>query len=145
MNCLFTLCVQLRNFVYLLLLLVLLPFPALSSEQKIEKLSVYSRLANPQIYSVAKDQQGFLWFGTAEGLKRYDGYQFISFQYEANQPASLSNNNVGVMLNDSKNRLWVGTWGGGLNLYQPKSQTFQHFRQDPELDSSLGRQSAVFI
>ncbi len=138
MNCLFTLCVQLRNFVYLLLLLVLLPFPALSSEQKIEKLSVYSRLANPQIYSVAKDQQGFLWFGTAEGLKRYDGYQFISFQYEANQPASLSNNNVGVMLNDSKNRLWVGTWGGGLNLYQPKSQTFQHFRQDPELDSSLG-------
>ena len=116
----------------------LLMFTVAATEQKIEKLSVYSRLANPQIYSVAKDHQGFLWFGTTDGLKRYDGYQFVSFQHEPDQPGSLSNNNVGVMLHDSKNRLWAGTWGGGLNLYLPESQTFRHFRHDPQSTSSLG-------
>jgi PAS domain S-box-containing protein len=130
--------IRLLSFVLPVLLLALWPFTAHATEQKIEKLSVYSRLANPQIYSVAKDHQGFLWFGTAEGLKRYDGYQFISFQHEADHPASLSSNNVGVMLNDSTNRLWVGTWGGGLNLYQPNSQTFQHFSHDPQQANSLG-------
>lgn len=138
MNPLYFICVRLLSFIFAVSLLTLLSFTAHTTEQKIEKLSVYSRLANPQIYSVANDHQGFLWFGTAEGLKRYDGYQFISFQHDANHPASLSNNNVGVMLNDTKNRLWVGTWGGGLNLYQPDSQTFQHFRHDPEVASSLG-------
>jgi two-component system sensor histidine kinase/response regulator len=116
----------------------LLMFTVAATQQKIEKLSVYSRLANPQIYSVANDHQGFLWFGTTDGLKRYDGYQFISFQHEPDQPGSLSNNNVGVMLHDSKSRLWVGTWGGGLNLYLPESQTFRHFRHDPESPNSLG-------
>lgn len=138
MNYLYTFCFWLLTAALPFIWLAMQPFTASATVQKIEKLSVYSRLANPQIYSVAKDQQGFLWFGTAEGLKRYDGYQFISFQHEANQPNSLSNNNVGVMLNDSKNRLWVGTWGGGLNLYQPESQTFQKFHYDPKDPNSLG-------
>ncbi|MDF3124636.1 response regulator [Rheinheimera sp. 1928-s] len=134
MNHLYLQCIKLLAFV----IPALLMFTVAATEQKIEKLSVYSRLANPQIYSVAKDHQGFLWFGTTDGLKRYDGYQFISFQHEPDQPGSLSNNNVGVMLHDSQSRLWVGTWGGGLNLYQPQSQTFRHFRHDPQSASSLG-------
>jgi|GEM_PF-321503 len=108
------------------------------SAQKVEKLSVYSMLANPQMFSLAKDHDGFLWFGTAEGVKRYDGYQFSSFVNQPDDPTSLANDNVGVMLNDSKNRLWVGTWGGGLNLYQRSSQSFRHFRHDETLPSSLG-------
>lgn len=106
--------------------------------QKVEKLSVYSMLANPQMFSVAKDHDGFLWFGTAEGVKRYDGYQFSSFIHSADDPTSLANDNVGVMLNDSKNRLWVGTWGGGLNLYHRSSQSFRHFRYDEANNNSLG-------
>jgi PAS domain S-box-containing protein len=106
--------------------------------QKVEKLSVYSMLANPQMFSVAKDHDGFLWFGTAEGVKRYDGYQFSSFINQPDDPTTLANDNVGVMLNDSKNRLWVGTWGGGLNLYQRSSQSFRHFRHDQALPNSLG-------
>jgi two-component system sensor histidine kinase/response regulator len=138
LNHLYLLWFRLLSLVFAVLLFSLQPLIASATEQKIEKLSVYSRLANPQIYSVAKDHQGFLWFGTADGLKRYDGYQFISFQHDATQTASLSSNNVGVMLHDSQSRLWVGTWGGGLNLYQPASQTFQHFRHNAQAENSIG-------
>lgn len=110
----------------------------LSQPQKTEELSIYNGLANPQIYAVAKDQQGFLWFGTADGVKRYDGYGFSSFRHNDKDPTSLSKDNVGAMLNDSKNRLWVGTWGGGLNLYLADSQSFKHFRHHPDQPDSLG-------
>ena len=107
-------------------------------QQKIESLSLHDGLLNPQVYDVAKDEQGFIWFGTADGVKRYDGYTFTSFRHDKNTPSSLSNNSVGAMLIDSKNRLWIGTWGGGLNLYQRKTQNFKHFLQDEENPSSLG-------
>jgi two-component system, sensor histidine kinase and response regulator len=136
----------LRGWFYSLLLLGLsAPAVALSNTadhtgttQKVEKLSVYSMLANPQMFSVAKDHDGFLWFGTAEGVKRYDGYHFSSFVHQPDDASSLASDNVGVMLNDSKNRLWVGTWGGGLNQYQRASQSFRHFRFDAATKHSLG-------
>ena len=99
-------------------------------QQKIESLSLHDGLLNPQVYDVAKDEQGFIWFGTADGVKRYDGYTFTSFRHDKNTPSSLSNNSVGAMLIDSKNRLWIGTWGGGLNLYQRKTQNFKQRPRD---------------
>ncbi len=135
----------LQRMIALLFLLLTAPVAAhpnsadqTGTTQKVEKLSVYSMLANPQMFSVAKDHDGFLWFGTAEGVKRFDGYQFSSFVHNPADSSSLANDNVGVMLNDSKNRLWVGTWGGGLNLYQRTSQSFRHFRHDEANSKSLG-------
>ncbi|MEH8016876.1 response regulator [Rheinheimera muenzenbergensis] len=119
-------------------LLLTLTAQVQAAEQKIEVLSVYSGAANPQIYALTKDQAGFLWFGTSDGVKRYDGYSFTSFQHDAQLAGSLSHNNVGVILNDSQNRLWAGTWGGGLNLYQRSSQSFQVFRHQAEQNDSIG-------
>lgn len=119
----------------LLFFCVLLP---VYSQQKIESLSLHDGLLNPQVYDVAKDEQGFIWFGTADGVKRYDGYNFISFRHDKDVSSSLSNNSVGAMLIDKKNRLWVGTWGGGLNLYQRKTQNFKHYLHDNANPSTLG-------
>jgi len=132
----------LRKQYRLALLFVLFQLTYISSssaqQQKIESLAANSGLNNAQVYAVAKDQQGFLWFGTADGIKRFDGYSFTTFRHEEEQVNSLSNNNVGVMLIDSQDRLWVGTWGGGVNLYQRESQSFTHFRYDPLTPSTLG-------
>ncbi len=108
-----------------------------SEPAKMEVISVYNGLSNPQVYTIAKDKTGFLWFGTADGVKRYDGYEFRSYRHEPSVPSSLSNDNVGAMLIDSKDRLWVGTWGGGVNLYQPESEDFQRFINDPVNPNSL--------
>ncbi len=109
-----------------------------TNKQKIESLSLQQGLLNPQIYDVVKDEQGFIWFGTVDGIKRFDGYGYASFVHDPNKARSLSNNNVSVMLSDSQDRLWIGTWGGGLNLYQRESQDFVHYRHDKSNDNSIG-------
>jgi len=126
----------------LTLFLVLFQLITISSssaqQQKIESLAANSGLNNAQVYAVAKDRQGFLWFGTADGVKRFDGYRFTTFRHKKNQVNSLSNNNVGVMLIDSQDRIWAGTWGGGVNLYQRENQSFRHFRYDSSKKNTLG-------
>ena len=76
--------------------------------------------------SVTQDHQGFMWFGAQEGLHRFDGYQLVSFHHDTSQPNSLSSNVISSILTDKKRRLWVGTQGGGLNLYHDKTQDLSH-------------------
>jgi len=108
-----------------------------NAQQKTEALSVYDGMSNPQIYAVAKDQQGFMWFGSADGIKRYDGYEFQNYRHDPNIATSLSNDNIAVMLIDSKNRIWAGTWGGGLNLFDRKQHAFVHYLYDDKKPTSL--------
>lgn len=130
--------VKLRYYASLVLSLLLFAHFAHSAEQKIQTLSLQDGLMNPQIYDLVKDQKGFIWFGTADGVKRFDGYGYTSFSHDPEVASSLSNNNVSVMLSDSKDRLWIGTWGGGVNLYQRQSQNFKHFRFDKTQANSIG-------
>jgi signal transduction histidine kinase/DNA-binding response OmpR family regulator/ligand-binding sensor domain-containing protein len=68
--------------------------------------------------NVVRDRQGFIWFGTLNGLARYDGYAckvYPKFSYM----------NAALFLHvDTKGRLWVGTSGSGLSLYDPTSDRF---------------------
>ncbi|WP_125564424.1 response regulator [Pseudoalteromonas rubra] len=121
-----------------LLLCVLFAQKVLATTLKIENIATYNGLNTPQIYAVSKDQQGFMWFGSADGIKRYDGYQFSNFKHDPNDPHSLSADSVSVLLFDTRGRLWAGTWGGGLNLFLGAQQGFQHFRYDPDNPQSLG-------
>ncbi|MCW8832704.1 MAG: triple tyrosine motif-containing protein [Colwellia sp.] len=79
------------------------------------------------VRTIAQDQDGFMWFGTSEGLARFDGHQTLSFHHDSAQPNSLSSNVISRILIDKKQRLWVSTFGGGLNLYRSSSQDFLHF------------------
>ncbi|MBQ4811858.1 response regulator [Pseudoalteromonas luteoviolacea] len=126
-----------------LLFVIVSTFVLLVSNQswaqlKVESISAYNGLANPQIYAVSKDPQGFMWFGSADGVKRYDGYEFISFNHNPDDPNSLSANSVGALLFDKQGQLWAGTWGGGLNLFVREKQHFIHFKHDPNDPLSLG-------
>ncbi|WP_286263157.1 ligand-binding sensor domain-containing protein [Thalassotalea atypica] len=83
---------------------------------------------NPMSYNfvraIAQDRDGFMWFGSSEGLDRFDGHQFLSFHHDATKPNSLSSNVISRIIINSKQQLWVGTFGGGLNLYRENSQDF---------------------
>ncbi|TMP38557.1 hypothetical protein CWB98_05125 [Pseudoalteromonas rubra] len=120
------------------LLCALFAQKVLATTLKIENIATYNGLNTPQIYAVSKDQQGFMWFGSADGIKRYDGYQFSNFNHNPDDPSSLSADSVSVLLFDSRGRLWAGTWGGGLNLFLGAQQGFKHFRHDPNNPQSLG-------
>jgi diguanylate cyclase (GGDEF)-like protein len=66
------------------------------------------------ILAINQDAQGFMWFGTEDGLDRYDGYELRHFIHSRTDAASLPNNWVAALARDSAGQLWVGSDGGGL-------------------------------
>lgn len=98
---------------------------------KFDRLSTHHGLSQVSVYSIVQDGQGFIWFGTEDGLNRFDGYAFRIYRHDPLDSTSLSNSWIECLLIDSKGTLWVGTYGGGLNRYNHRTETFQRFKYDP--------------
>jgi signal transduction histidine kinase/ligand-binding sensor domain-containing protein/DNA-binding response OmpR family regulator len=84
-------------------------------------------LSNNQIHCIVQDKKGWMWFGTSQGICRFDGYRFTVFKNEPEDTASLKGNLVRAILEDSKGQLWVGTENGGLNKFNREKENFQHY------------------
>ena len=87
--------------------------------------------------ALARDQDGFLWAATWDGLARYDGAGFRVWRHDPDDPASLPGNVVQVLYVDSRNRIWVASEGGGLSVMDADRTGFRHFRkaQHPAMES----------
>jgi two-component system, sensor histidine kinase ChiS len=85
---------------------------------------------NNNAWSLFEAKDGRIWIGASRGINIYDPStkQFIVYQNDPNNPKSLSHNTVQVIFEDSKNRIWIGTVAGGLNLWNPNTQSFTHVR-----------------
>ncbi|MBF0118912.1 MAG: response regulator [Desulfobacterales bacterium] len=78
-----------------------------------------------------------MWFGTRGGLNKYDGYDFTTYKYDPNNKKSLSNNYVWSILKDRSEKLWFVTYGGGLNRYDPETDSFIRYQHDKNNSKSL--------
>lgn len=67
-------------------------------------------LAGSRVAAVHQDAKGYLWFGTTEGLSRFDGYRFVNY----GMSDGLGHTSVNTITEDQHGRLWVGTNGGGV-------------------------------
>jgi hypothetical protein len=103
-----------------------------AQDLKFEHLTVEDGLSNNFIRSIVQDSSGFMWFATEDGLNKYDGYTFTVYRHDPDVPASLSENNVGVVQVDKAGILWIGTIAGGLNAFNPQTEEFIHFNMDPD-------------
>ena len=81
------------------------------------------------VSSIIQDREGYIWLATFTGLLRFDGY---SGKYYKAGPdsASLTDGRVRCLLEDSNQNLWVGTYSGGLNLFNKKTESFSALRED---------------
>ncbi|MFT5164621.1 MAG: ligand-binding sensor domain-containing protein/signal transduction histidine kinase, partial [Alteromonadaceae bacterium] len=68
-----------------------------------------------------------LWFGTRDGLNRYDGYEFKVYRHQPDNPHSISNNYINTLFEDSKGLLWIGTQDG-LNRLDKLTGRFERFK-----------------
>lgn len=74
------------------------------------------QLSNPQVKAIAQDADGYIWFGTARGLNRYNGTSYTTY-YASGSDGSLNNDNILSLCQDSDGTLWIGT-ECGLNWYR---------------------------
>ena len=70
-----------------------------------------------------QDSDGFMWFGTNDGLNRFDGKHFKVYKHNPNDSTSIGHNFIHCIQEDSKNRMLVGT-RNGLYLYNKKLDNF---------------------
>src|SRR5262249_467289 len=100
------------------LLCVVNPQHASAERLPLKSYTVAEGLPNNVINKIVRDSRGFLWFCTAEGLSRFDGYSFTNYGVDQGLP----HNGVNDVLETHSGELWVGT-SGGLVFFNPKGQS----------------------
>lgn len=97
---------------------------AVQAQYYFDHLNTAQGLSQSTVKVIFQDSRGFLWFGTADGLNRYDGYEFRRFRHQANDPNSLCGNDIMALAEDGSGNVWVGTRGNGLCYFDPRTEQF---------------------
>jgi ligand-binding sensor domain-containing protein/signal transduction histidine kinase/DNA-binding response OmpR family regulator len=113
-------------FVFFLLVIFSASLNAQDTDYKFRKLSTTNGLSQSTVIAIHQDALGHMWFGTRDGLNKYDGTNFTIFKNNPSDSLSISNNDILAIEEDASGNIWVGTYNG-LNCYNPKTNTFQSF------------------
>ena len=100
-------------------------------------------MAKGAVTAIAQDGAGFLWFGTEEGLSRYDGYEFENYVVGKNPENTLSDFTVNALA-ASKEDLWVGT-EKGLDRLNLTTNKFTHLKANPQNANTIGDDSITSL
>ena len=106
-----------------------------------KRISQQFGMPSAPVHCIIQDSKGFMWFGTYDGLARYDGYDSKTYKPAPNDPSSLSHNVVIDIKEDKNSNLWISTAGGGLNLWHRETETFTCFKFDINNPDSLSNDS----
>ena len=90
-------------------------------------------------FDIYEDSKGFLWISSINGLHRYEPgtKRIYNYYYQQKNSRSLNAVTTSCIFEDSKNRIWIGTEGGGLNLYHPETDDFTHITSREGLASDV--------
>jgi len=124
---------KLKNIQFLCFLL-LITFSSLYAQDflkknqslKFKKFSLSEGLSQSSVLSILQDSKGFLWFGTRDGLNKYDGNTFKTYRYDYKNENSISNGFIKALLEDENGNIWIGT-NNGLNKYLPNEDKFVRY------------------
>ncbi|GAA4230327.1 two-component regulator propeller domain-containing protein [Postechiella marina] len=124
----------------LLFIAFLLLFYSVHAQDDIyfEHIGTNHGLSQNDINCIYQDNQGFMWFGTHDGLNKYDGYNFTVYTPNPNNPNSINSNLIFAITGDKKDNLWIGTSGRGLNYFDRSTEKFTHFVHDESDPNSIG-------
>lgn len=127
-----------RAFCFCILIwhMLTVPLYAYDKNARFEKISLEDGLSQSVVQNIVQDSTGFLWFGSQDGLNRYDGYNFTTFRRNPSDSTSLSDNFITSLLVDHTGQLWVAT-NNGLNVSRGARNTFHHYYFDPDDPNSL--------
>ena len=104
---------------------------------RFEHIGIEDGLSQSTFTVILQDRNGFLWFGTEDGLNRYDGYTFTVFKPDPENEFSISDRWIHALYEDHAGNIWVGTRLGGLNRFDPKTGVFEHFEHNSAVTNGL--------
>jgi ligand-binding sensor domain-containing protein/signal transduction histidine kinase/AraC-like DNA-binding protein/ActR/RegA family two-component response regulator len=85
---------------------------------------VADRLSQNSVLAITQDAKGYMWFGTRQGLNKFDSRNFTVYKNIPGNRSSISNNYIYSLLTDSHGQVWAGTQNG-LNRYNADSDGFE--------------------
>jgi signal transduction histidine kinase/ligand-binding sensor domain-containing protein/CheY-like chemotaxis protein len=103
----------------------------------LEHLSTLDGLPQSTVHTTLHDSQGFVWFGTEDGLVRYDGHDIHRYAYSPKVDAGLPGNFIFAIAEDAHTDLWLATKGSGLVRWNRASDTFTVFKHDDKNPASI--------
>ena len=121
------------------------PQYAANNNLRFEHITVDEGLSQNGAYAIIQDSKGFMWFGTQDGLDKYDGTSFTAYKHDPEDPASISDNWILSIIEDRQGTLWIGTLNGGLNSYDRELDQFTSYRHDPEDNGSLSNNEVLAL
>lgn len=104
---------------------------------RVRRFTVDQGLSQSDVQAIVRDRQGFLWAGTHDGLNRFDGYTFAVHRNNPADSVSIADNFVWSLCAAGDGSLWIGTFAGGLNRYDPATGHFTRYRHDPRDPHSI--------
>ena len=94
-------------------------------------------LSQSNVTCILEDSQGFMWFGTQDGLNMYDGYTMTVYRNITGDSTSLSNNNIISIIEDKHQNIWIGTRTGGVNMLNRKKNIFYRFKHSSSIKNTV--------
>ncbi|MGA0559909.1 two-component regulator propeller domain-containing protein [Larkinella sp. VNQ87] len=136
-----------KFFSLVLLAYLLLGFPVRAETDSLRFVHYTTNegLSQGNVNCILQDRKGFMWFGTQDGLNRFDGYTFTVYRNNPKKTGTLSDNYIRVLYQDRLGRLWVGTDGGGLCRFDQATGTFTVYRHDRDKPQSISHNSVTAI
>lgn len=115
------------------------------SQLSFDHLSVSHGLSQSTVLSICKDSRGYMWFGTRDGLNRYDGRTIKTYRHDDKKQTSISADDyIYVITKFKDNSLWIGTQNG-LNCYHPETDTFEKIYHNEKAPSSISGNAVTSI
>ena len=118
---------------------------AQTAQIRFDHLNSADGLSANVVNSIYQDNSGFMWFGTNDGLNRYDGYDFTIYNHTPDQENTISSNLVFTITEDHHGHIWIGTTGSGLNHYDPVKEQFTHYTHDLLDPASIGHNQILWL
>lgn len=112
------------------------PASAQAPKLKFSHINSFQGLSNSTVETIYQDHRGFIWFGTRDGLNRYDGYQMTVFKNNPTNTSSISDDYIRCLYEDSDHQLWIGT-SNGLNRFNQFKNTFTRYKYTPANRQSI--------
>jgi len=116
-----------------------------ASPADFEHLTTTDGLPQSTVYVTLQDTQGFVWFGTEDGLVRYDGHRLFRYGYRRDASYGLPGNFIQAIAEDAHRDLWIAIADGGLARWNRTTDRFTVFRHDPVQAGSLASDKVVTL